>query len=143
MKRFSLLVLMLGMGMFLFAQSDEMKPTKHEGSTWYSVGFSDIKPGKVGEVKKIIKMYMEASDASGTQKPELYWLETGEYDMMVIWELEGGPSDLEWKWSPRGIKWYKAFLEQVGSEEEAEKIQEEFNSYMGGGTSYLVRKDAD
>lgn len=143
MKRFSLLVVMLGMGMFLFAQSDEMKPTKYEGSTWYSVGFSDIKPGKVGDAKKIIQMYMEASDASGTQKPEIYWFETGKYDMMVVWELEGGPSDLEWKWSPRGIKWYKAFIEQVGSEEEAERIQEEFTSYMAGGTSHIVRKDAD
>ena len=141
MKKLSLAVLALGMGMFLFGQSEEMKPQKYEGSTWYDIGFLDFKPGKVGDAKKIIEKYHAAAKASGTQMPEIYWFETGEYDAMVVWEMEDGPSSLEWKWSPRGIKWWKAFVEQEGSEEAAEKISNEFDSYILRGTSNILRKD--
>lgn len=141
MKRFSLLMLMLSMGVFLFAQTDEFKPTKYEGSTWYEVVLVKFKPGKVGDAKKIITKYESAGDAVGTSKPEEYWFLTGSYDMMLIWELEGGPSELEWKYSPESVKWWKAFVKQEGSEEAAMELSDEYGSYIASSTRHFVRKD--
>ena len=114
---------------------------EYDGSEWYTVNYVDFKSGARGEAMKIIKKYEAASDAAGTQKPQMFWFETGKYDMMVLWKFEEGPSDMEWKWSPRGIKWYQAFLEQEGSEEAAQKVFDEFDSLVVSEDSQIVRKD--
>jgi hypothetical protein len=141
MKRFSLIFLMLAMGAYLFAQSDEFKPMKYEGSTWYEVVLVNFKPGKVGDAKKIIEKYKEAGETAGTTPPEEYWFLTGTHDMMLIWEMEGGPSELEWKYSPESVKWWKAFVEQEGSEEAASELSEEYSSLIASSTRHFVRKD--
>lgn len=140
MKKFMILMLMLGMGAFVFAQ-DEMKPMKYEGSTWYEMNYMDLKPGKTSAVKKLIKKYETASESAGTPMPHLYWCVTGKYDLLVVWKMDGGPSDLEWKWQQSGIDWWKAFVKQEGSEEAANKVQEEFDSYIAGSNSQIVRAD--
>ncbi len=48
--------------------------------------------------------------------------------MAAIWELEGGPADLEWYRSPDNIKWNEALAEIAGGEEEAGAILNEWSS---------------
>jgi hypothetical protein len=61
--------------------------------------------------------------------------------MLLIWDLEGGPSDLEWASSPDGEKWWKAFVAQEGSEEAAQKLQDKYNALVASSTTQIVRKD--
>ena len=100
----------------------------------------DYKPGKAGEAKEIIKKFQSAAATAGTPTPLQYWFETGKYDMMIIWELEEGPADLEWSWSPNGVSWWKAFVAQEGSEEAAKSIQDEYSSLIASSTSNIARK---
>ena len=140
MKKFAILVLMLFFGTAIYAQSEELKPQKHENVTWQTITVVDYKPGKVEEAKKIVEKFESASASAGTPAPVQYWFETGKYDMLIIWELKGGPSDLEWSQSPSGAKWWKAFIAQEGSEEEAQKVQEEYNSLVVSSNSNIARK---
>jgi hypothetical protein len=61
--------------------------------------------------------------------------------MLLIRDLEGGPCDIEWDWSPNRVKWWKAFVAQEGSEEAAQKLQEVYSFLIAGSTSQLIRKD--
>jgi hypothetical protein len=140
MKKITLLLAIAFTGTILFAQSDEPAPKKHEG-TWHTLVFIDFKAGKAGDARKIIAKYVTASETAGTPEPQSYWMETGSYDMMLIWDLKEGPSDLEWSWSPDGVAWWNAFVAQEGSKEAAEKIQEEYTSLVSGSTSHIIRKE--
>ena len=140
MKKLTLFVMLLAMCTMIFAQ-DDMKPKKFENSTWHKVVLVKYKTGKTGEARKRIEKYEAAGQTAGTPGPETYWFVTGSYDMMLIWDMKDGPSELEWKWDAEGIKWWKAFVKQEGSEEAAEKIQDQYNSLVSGSTSHIVRQD--
>jgi len=136
-------LLLLGMMLYLASgimAQDEVKPSKYENVTWHRVVLIDFKPGKVARAKEIIKIYQTAGASAGTRGPVEYWFETGEYDLMAIWTLEDGPSDLEWDISPDGIKWRAALVKQLGSEEAVQKLQQEFQSLRASSTSYIARK---
>jgi hypothetical protein len=62
---------------------------------------------------------------------------TGEWDMMVLWEMD--VSDLEWEVSPDGLKWYQAFIEIAGGEEKANEIEEEFGTLVARSSSQMAR----
>lgn len=139
MKKIAIIVFVAFLGTAVFAQEEEVKAKKHD-ATWHRVVLVDFKSGKVGEAKEIIAKYESAGASAGTPSPQKYWFETGSYDMMLIWDLEGGPADLEWNWSPNGVKWWNAFVAQEGAEE-AEKIQEKYRKLVSGSTSHIIRKD--
>lgn len=140
MKKITLLLFVAFLGTAVFAQDEEPVPKKHD-ATWHRVVLVDFKPGKVGEAREIIAKYQSAGTAAGTQKPQQYWFETGSYDMMLIWDLKGGPADLEWSWSPDGVAWQKALVKQEGSKEAADELQDKYRSLVSGSTSQILRKD--
>lgn len=136
-------ILLFVLGLFIASSvnaQDEVKPVKFENVEWYQVVLMDFEQGKVGKVQEIIKKFEAAGAEAGTPGPELYWMSTGEYDAMAIWKLDGGPSDLEWKITPDDVKWWDAFVKQQGSEEAAQKLQDEFADCIEKSTSYLSRK---
>ena len=140
MKKLVIIVFVAFLGTALFAQSEEPAPKKHD-ATWHRAVLVDFKPGKVDEAKKIISKFESAGATAGTPGPQQYWFETGSYDMLLIWDFKGGPSDLEWSWSPDGVKWWNAFVAQEGSEDAANKVQDDYNALIAGSTSQILRKD--
>lgn len=127
-------------GTLIFAQNEEPKAEKYSDVTWHTVTVIDFKPGKVVEAKEIIAKFQSAGAAAGTPGPVQYWFETGKYDMMVIWELKEGPSDLEWSWSPDGVKWWKSLVAQEGSEEAAKALQDRYSSLIASANTNVARK---
>lgn len=120
---------------------EEVKPQKHENSSWHMVVLVDFKQGKVGEAKEIIKKFKAAGEAAQTKGPQLHWLVTGEYDLMVIWDMDDGPSQLEWQVTPNSAKWVNEFRKQQGSKEAADKVSEDYSKLISGTTSFITRKD--
>lgn len=138
MKRLVVIILALTVLPFVSKAQDEVGAKKHENVTWHSIVFVDFKPGKVQEAKKIIEQFKAAAEKAQTQKPITYWMETGKYDMMLVWTLEGGPSMMEYMVTPSGAKWWKAFVELQGSEEAAKKLQGEYYDMVAGYTSDIA-----
>lgn len=141
MKRISLLfVLAIFLVTGVLAQ-EEIKAIKYKDVTWHRVVMVNYKPGKITRAKEIIKMYQAAGAAAQTKGPEEHWMVTGKYDVMLIWHMEGGPSDMEWQRSPDGAKWTKEFIKQQGSKEAADKIRQEYASLIANSDSYISRKN--
>ena len=140
MKKFTLLVASLFISAVVFSQSEQPTPSKYTNVTWHTVSIIDFEPGKVADAKKIIEKFESASLKAQTPGPVVYWFETGKYDLVVIWELKEGPSDLEWSWSPDGVKWWNAFVAQEGSEEAAQKLQNEYNARVASTVKNIARK---
>jgi len=140
MKKMALLAITAVLCSTLFAQNEEPSPKKHD-ATWHRVVFVNFKAGKAGEANDIIKKYESAAVRAGTPQPEKYWFETGPYDLMLIWDLKGGPADLEWKWSPDGVNWWKALVDQEGSEEAADELRNRYSDLVANSTSQLIRQE--
>ena len=140
MKKFTFLIAVFFISASIFAQSEKPTPSKHADVSWHTVSVIDFKPGAVADAKKIIERFESASLAAQTPGPVVYWFETGKYDLVVIWELKEGPSDLEWSWSPDGVKWWNAFVAQEGSEEAAKKLQDEYSALIASSVKNVARK---
>jgi hypothetical protein len=123
------------------AAQDDAQPTKWTDVEWYTVTQVDFVNGKQDEALKIIREhFIPAADAAGTPGPVMVLMNvTGEWDMTVIWKMKDGPADMEWRRSPDNIKWWKAAVELAGSEEAAEKLGEEYSSYVQRASSTLTR----
>jgi hypothetical protein len=64
---------------------------------------------------------------------------TGPWDMTVIWKMKDGPAGMEWRRSPDNIKWWAALVKQEGSEDAANKLTEEYGSYVARSSSTITR----
>lgn len=141
MKKCSFLMFFVAVLSVTSLAQDDVEPAKYENVTWHQVVMIDFEQGKTGRAKEIIAQFEKAGEEAGTSSPELYWLSTGEYDAMAIWKLDNGPADLEWRITPDDVKWWKAFVKQQGSEEAANKLQDEFGGLVERSTSFLSRKE--
>lgn len=119
---------------------DENAPAKFRNVTWYTVTDYAFKPGKIDDAIKLAEKYfIPAGKASGDEPPLTLIHETGPWNVTVIGRMEGGPSDLEWKMSARGIAWHKAFVKLAGSEARADEIDKQFGSYIAHFQRYIAR----
>uniref|UniRef100_UPI003216AD61 hypothetical protein n=1 Tax=uncultured Draconibacterium sp. TaxID=1573823 RepID=UPI003216AD61 len=141
MKKLMVLIGVLFFIVSIVSAQDEVKPAKHENVTWHNVVRIDYKPGQIKRAKEIIKIYEAAGAEAGTPGPEKFWFETGKYDLMLIWKMENGPSDMEWSRSENNIKWRKALIKQLGSEEKVKEIQEEYTSLVSSSTNEICMKE--
>lgn len=141
MKKLSLLAVVMAVMVSGALAQNEVKPEKYENVTWHRIVLIDYKAGQDSRAREIIEMYEAAGKAAGLQSPERHWLSTGEYDMMLIWTMNGGPSDMEWRRSADNVKWWSEFVKQQGSEEAATKIRREYSELISSSTSYISRKE--
>lgn len=123
--------------------AQEMEAKKYDNPEWYRIVYVDYKPGKTGEARKLINDYFKkAGDKAGTSGPVMeFAMNSGEYDYMYIWKLEDGIQSLDWESSPNSIKWQKAYMEMMGSEDKAKEIREKYSSLVSSAKSELARKD--
>ena len=95
-----------------------------EDAKYVTVSFIQFKPGRREEGMEIIADYfVPASEKAGTPGPVMVvHFQSGKWDVMSIWELQGGVADLQWYRSPNNIKWFEALAELNGGVEGAEEI---------------------
>lgn len=126
----------------LFAQENEMKAKKYENPEYYVITYLKFETGKNHAAKKIIQDYFAPSGVKANVPGPTMILDlvTGEWDMMIAWQLKEGLESLNWEMSPDDVKWGKAFQEMAGSTEKAEEINKEWDSYIQASKTQLARK---
>ena len=126
---------------FNFTSAQETTAQKLENLKWYTVVLLKYEDGKMEAAQKIINDYFKPSDADmGGGGPVLELdLLFSDWDQLVVFPMEDGIQTLEWKVTPRDIEWRKAFAKRVGSEEKAQQIYKEFESYIKDYKSLLAR----
>ncbi len=116
-----------------FAQDDDDDGTiRLENVTIVSVVHVAFKPGKRARAMEIInEHFVTAGAAAGTPGPVYaIHLETGKWDMILAWEMEGGFDDLMWYRSPNDVTWFNALAAQEGGEEAAQALLTEYRSLV-------------
>lgn len=116
---------------------------KHENPQWKWVVSLDFHSGKANRAYEIIDTYFsKASEKAGTAQPEMKLkMETGEADMIVVWNIEGGIEELNWSLTPDSAKWLKAMVEIAGGKEEAKAIRDEYSSLIRSAKRELALAD--
>jgi hypothetical protein len=140
MKKFIALMLPLFISAVLVARPDEPEVPAKSEVMWHTITVIDYKPGTVDNAKECIRKFEAASEKAGIPSPEIYWFESGKYDVIVTWKLQDGPADLQGKWNPAGETWWKALVTQEGSEEAALKLQNSYNELIATSHTSIARK---
>ncbi|MCK5692871.1 MAG: hypothetical protein KAI08_08480 [Bacteroidales bacterium] len=140
MKKFFVLLAPLFLSAFLSARPEEPTPSVNNDVMWHTITVIDYKPGTTDAAKALIQKFETASVTSGTILPEIYWFESGKYDLVVTWKLQNGPADLQEKWSPAGDTWWNALVAQEGSEAAAKKLQADYNELVASSVTSVARK---
>ena len=128
------------------AQEDEDGPmTQGDDAHYISSTLVKFKPGKRERAFEIIaEHFMPAGEKAGTPGPlGVIHYQTGEWDALFVWDLEGGMADLEWYRSPDNIKWYAALAEQEGGEEAAGELMAEYRSLIDEAETDVGHYHAD
>jgi hypothetical protein len=140
MKKFLLFTFALLTGAVLSAHPDEPIPANHTSYSWHTVSLVDFKPGTTESAKELIQKFESATMAAGSVKPQIHWLDSGKYDLIVTWNLENSPASDQWTWSPEGELWWKALVSQEGSVEAAKNLQEEYSLLIASSVTNVARK---
>ncbi len=110
------------------------KATELSKANWYHVMSLKFKPGKIEEAMKIAVDHFVPADKGTGRQVTLFLYQTGEWDAVVYFPMEEGPSELAGltgptneKWWPAvADKWWAALAEQVGGTEKARELVQDF-----------------
>ncbi|MFQ3213644.1 MAG: hypothetical protein ACJAT1_000655 [Marivirga sp.] len=140
-KMMKLTALMLIFACFSQSVLAQEGAKKYENPEWKQIVYIKFEAGKYDEAMKIVNdYYMKASDKAGVPGPEMALeMRSGKWDMMIIWNMEGGISDMNWEVSPNNIKWKKALNEIAGGEEETKEIMKNYIDMVKDSYSEIAR----
>lgn len=125
-----------------FGFGQQMKAEKYENPEWVSMSYIKFKPMKKDPAMGIIENYfVKADQDAGIKAPTVFHFVTGDYDMLVIWEMAEGLETLNYKMTPDDAKWMKSMAKIAGSEEKAMAKMDEFFSYVDSWDNTLARKE--
>ncbi|MEL7185340.1 MAG: hypothetical protein AAFN50_02750 [Pseudomonadota bacterium] len=128
------------------AQDDDGGPqTQGDDARYVSASMVNFKPGKRERAFEIIAEHFKpAGEAAGTPGPlGVIHFQTGEWDAIFVWALEGGMADLEWYRTEDDIKWFEALAEQEGSVEAAEALLAEYSSLVDNAVTNVGHYHAE
>lgn len=134
----------IALALFLAAPAlaqENMEPKKLDDPQWRSVVMVKYHSGKMKRAMELIDEFKKVSTKAGTPQPELdVRMATGEWDLMVIWRMEGGISDMDWDTSPNNVKWRKAGIEHFGGEEAMKAAWAEYRSLIQDSRRDIARR---
>ena len=137
-------ILGLFLALFLAAPvlaQDELVAKKLDDPQWRSVVMVKFHSGKMGRAMELIDEFQQVTKKAGTPGPELALrMSTGEWDMMMVWLMEGGISDMDWDTSPNSVKWRMAAAEHFGSADKFKATWEEYRSLIMESKRDIARK---
>jgi len=125
-----------------FTYSQEMKAEKYENPEWVNMSYIKFKPMKKDAAMGIIENYfVKADQDAGIDAPTTYHFPTGDYDMLVIWDLPEGLETLNYKMTPDDVKWMKSMAKVAGAQDKAMAKLDEFMTYVEDWKNIYARKE--
>jgi hypothetical protein len=114
------------------ADAQEIKAKKFDNPQWKTVSFIKFKSGKADRAREIIRNYYEKAAQKASVPSPVMALDmvTGEWDLMVVWDMKGGIEEMNWEVSPDNVKWMGALNEIAGGGDKAKAILDEFSGLI-------------
>lgn len=138
-----LLALTLGLAPIFAAHAlaqDGMKPIRYENPEWNMVNLFSFHRSHQSRAMEILETYLIPASIKANSPIEVHELNTGEYQLMLIAKLNGGPDDLNWLIAPEQAKWIEALTEVTGGPDKVGPIMEEWQASISGSEAHLARK---
>ncbi len=115
------------------------KAKKYDNPTWKRIVMVDYHSGKLDRALEIIdNHFKKAAAKAGTNSPMRLVMETGEYDLLLIWDMKEGIEGMNWDVSPDNIKWWSALSKQEGGNDKAEALMAEYQSLIRSGQTNVA-----
>lgn len=121
--------------------AQEMTPERIKDVTWHMVELVKFHPGKRERAMEIIENYFAPADrdAGGGNVIDLH-LDTGEWDAIVAFPMNGGPADLTWGTSPDEIKWMNALAVRAGGMDKARALLTEWDTLVASSENHVAHR---
>ena len=106
----NLVLIVFFSSLFSVGAHAQTEAKKYDNPKWKSIIFLQFKEGKMDRAREIISNYfVKAAEKAGTPQPSLATeLVTGEWSMMVVWDMKEGVDEMNWQTSPDDVKWMTA-----------------------------------
>jgi len=101
----------------------------------YLVLYAKFKPGKAPEALKIIHEHFWAVDKKVGRKAIPFDFMTGEWDHVVYFPYDTAHMDT----IPAGAEWWKAFVEQEGGADQAQRLFQNFLDLHANSKSEIAK----
>jgi hypothetical protein len=123
----------------VWAQDDGGPEKWGDDAKYVTVTYVQFKSGKREEAMEMIAEYFQpAGEKAGTAPPMLaVHFQSGKWDAMFVWDLDGGVADLEWFRSPDDIKWMAALAELNGGEDAAKEIMKRWSKTIDEAETHI------
>lgn len=119
------------------------KPPELSKVDWYRIELMQWKPGKGGRAHEIIDMFEKVDAELGLKGVIDIHMSTGPWDSIVALPMRGGIAQMGWANNPEDKKWDEAFARQVGGEDKAKLLWEEFDSLIANRQRHVGHIDRD
>ncbi|MCG9973374.1 hypothetical protein [Christiangramia crocea] len=137
-----LLVLIFLMAGMQYTGAQEMSAKKYDNPNWVQMVYIKFKPMKKDPAMGIIQEYFAKADQNaGIEAPTVYHFATGDYDMLVVWEMEEGIETLNYEMTPNDAKWMNEMAKLAGSPDKAMSKMDEFFTYVDLWETSIARKE--
>ncbi len=109
-----------------------VQPERIDSHGWAMVEYIKLKPGTGQRAEEIIRDYFLKADNMVDASSGIHGLHmmTGEWDMIYVFPLKEGVSDLTWRRSPEQIAWMGKMAEIAGGMDKAAAILEEWDGLV-------------
>ena len=126
-----MLIIVFSAGPNVSYAQDDTQAKRFENVEWKTIVHIKYHTGKKGRALEIMNNHFKkAGEKAGTLGPIRYDLRTGEWDILLIWDMKGGIEDMTWERNPNGIAWRKALNEQEGGADKAQALLDEYSSLI-------------
>lgn len=74
---------------------------------------------------RLVRIYiiLKACEKSGSQMPSLLTeIVSGEWDMILVWNIKEGIEEMNWQVSPNDVKWMKGINEITGGVSQTKQL---------------------
>ncbi|MCZ8136889.1 MAG: hypothetical protein O9266_11355 [Porphyrobacter sp.] len=139
-------VLSLGLGASPAVQAQNAgQGQQADEVTWARVTMTRFHSGKRDRALEIIKNYFAKADANSGVNSGVHGihLETGQWDVIYVFPMKGGPADMAKRGTPEDEKWMAEMIKLAGSKEAAEKIIAEFDSLVAMSVTEVGHAHSD
>lgn len=111
-----------------FADGHEAEERELREVDWYRINFIKWKVGKGDRAHEIIDMFEKVDMALGRNDVIDLHMNTGGWNSIVAFKMKHGIQGMAYKRSEGPDEWDVEFAKQVGGEEKAKALMEEFQS---------------
>ncbi|TKD53192.1 hypothetical protein [Sphingomonas baiyangensis] len=121
-----------------------MTATKQTNVRYAMVNMTKFKPGAARRANETIsKTFMPSAKAAGIPMPSTYHPQTGEWDVIAIFPMADGISELEYSMTPSDAKWLAAMSKSLGGQDKAMALIDEYNGLIETNDRMLVHEHTD